>query len=80
MIKFIIDDVSIGLTLSKTLKLHKIKRYNFQGTFDIKTFEFNKSTIINSNDLFLYRCKTSNKHSNTIDIMNELLKLFYNIN
>ena len=74
----IIDDVSIGLILSKTIKFHKIKRYDCKFPFNINIFEFSKDNL--DNDLFLYRCKTDNNHTNTIYIMNKLLKLFYNIN
>lgn len=69
----IIDDVSIGLTLSKIYKFTPIRRQNIT-----KYNKHNKYEVIKEPDLFFYRCKNGNEHLKTIDIMNHIVKIFYN--
>lgn len=64
-----IDDLSIGLSLSRYLKFNTLKRQDFINKIKNKN-------IIDSNDLFLYRCKYSNNEQNIL-ILNNLLNYFY---
>ena len=64
----IIDDLSIGFTLSKYYKLFPLQRYIL--------INYN-SKIIENDDLFLYRCKSSIEHLETINLMNKVIEIIY---
>ena len=72
----IIDDVSIGLTLSKYFKFTPIKRYDMIKT--IKKIQYIQKVEINP-DIFLYRCKDEQNHIKTINIMNLVCHSIYGI-
>jgi hypothetical protein len=67
----LIDDLSIGLILSKYYKFNILKRQDFINR--IKNNEINLDY-----DLFLYRCKYKNNEKNIITL-NKLLNYYYNI-
>lgn len=65
-----IDDLSIGLVLSRYFKFNILERQDYINKIK------NKKIIVRDN-LFLYRCKYKNNLSNIL-ILNKLLNYYYN--
>lgn len=73
----IIDDVLIGLYLSQFYKCVPINR---QDIVNNKQEIASINNINNEDNVFIYRCKDENgKHKKTVEAMNMLIKMFYNL-